>query len=54
MCVVRFSALTVAPQKSQRFLIEQDPKWVVVVVVVVATTVDDDEMRLCDKKSSLS
>ena len=52
MCVVRCSALTVAPQKSQRFLIEQDPKWVV--VVVVATTVDDDEMRLCDKKSSLS
>ena len=50
---MRCSALTVAPQKSQRFLIEQDPKWVVV-VVVVATTVDDDEMRLCDKKSSLS
>ena len=49
---MRCSALTVAPQKSQRFLIEQDPKWVV--VVVVATTVDDDEMRLCDKKSSLS
>ena len=49
---MRCSALTVAPQKSQRFLIEQDPKWGV--VVVVATTVDDDEMRLCDKKSSLS